>query len=254
MKNSFRIYLIVLVFPMTLNARVFNINEEKIATTVKGAWAPSSVLQSHFEDTSGTNITIEDEVNYNLGGEIGLVFTASRAAFRLGVESIHPNPIEAKEGTNLSNQIMYTFDSDISVLLPKADIDFTIRSGDAWRIFLSLGGGVGTLSYKNSYAMTTEGQTVFSGLANFSEEGTSTATMLEGGLNFEHLFTDTTTIVIELGYRQLKFEEVKFKNDVTSFTGAHVKGDIVLNADGTNKAIDFTGFVAGVCFRFYLGK
>jgi hypothetical protein len=211
-------------------------------------------LQSHFEDTSGTNITIDDAVNFNLGGEIGLAFTSSRAAFRLGIESIHPNPITAKEGTNLSSQAMYTFDSDISVLLPKADIDFTLRSSNTWRIFISLGGGVGTLAYKNSYAFTTEGQTVFSGLSNFSEEGTSTATMMEGALNFEHLFTDTTTIVIELGYRQLKFDELKYKENTDSFTGSHAKGDVVLNADGSNKNVDFTGFVGGVCFRFYLGK
>jgi hypothetical protein len=254
MKNLKICFLSILFWSAFGQARVFNIKEETIATSVKGAWAPSSVLQSHFEDTSGTNITIDDSVNFNLGGEIGLVFTGSRAAFRLGLESIHPNPIEAKSGTNLSGLEMYSFNSDISVMLPKADIDFVLRSGDTWRIFFSLGGGVGTLSYKNAYAFTTDGQTVFSGLADFAEEGTSTATMFEGGFNFEHLFTDTTTIIIELGYRQLKFDQLKFKSDVTSFTGAHLKNDIVLNADGTNKEVDFTGVMAGVCFRFYLGK
>jgi hypothetical protein len=211
-------------------------------------------LQSHFADTSGTDITIDDAVNFNLGGEIGLVFTASRAAFRLGVESIHPNPIEAKDGLNSSSQIMYTFDSDISVLLPKADIDFVLGSGPTWRIFMSLGGGVGTLSYKNAYALTTDGQTAFAGIADFSEEGTSTATMMEGGFNFEHLFTDTTTIIVELGYRQLNFDKLKYKDDVTTFTGVHLKGDDILNSDATAKKINFGGLVAGICFRFYLGK
>lgn len=254
MKIISGLVLFIYVWSAGAEARVFDINNESIATTVKGAWAPSSILQSHFEDTSGINITIEDAVNFNLGGEIGLVFTAPKAAFRLALESIHPNPIENKEGINLSSQIMYTFNSDVSVLLPKADIDFVLRSGNTWRIFLSLGGGVGTLSYHNDYAFSTAGQTVFAGLADFSEEGTSTATMMEGAVSFEHLFSDTTTFVIELGYRQLKFDQLKFKSDVTSFTGPHLKGEDVLNADATNKELDFTGFVAGVCFRFYLGK
>jgi hypothetical protein len=254
MKKLRIILFVLLVLPLSLQARVFNINDETIATTVKGAWSPSSVLQNHFADTSGADITIDDAVNFNLGGEIGLVFTAPRAAFRLSIESIHPNPIVAKSGTNSAAQKMFAFDSDISVLLPKADIDFTIKSGDTWRIFFSLGGGVGTLSYKNSYALTAAGQTAFAGLVDFSEEGTSTATMMEGAINFEHLFTDTTTIVFELGYRQLKFDSMIFSKNVTSFTGAHRKGDVVLNADSTAKQVDFTGFAGGICFRFYLGK
>lgn len=247
-------FIIILFWVSLVQARVFKIDEETLATSVKGVWGPSSILQTHFEDTSGTNMSIEDAVNYNLGGEIGIVFSASRAAFRLGIESIHPNPIEAKEGTNLSNQVLYSFDSDISALITKADIDFILRSGEKWRIYLSLGGGVGTLTYTNSYVMTTDGQTVFSGLANFTETGTGTATMFEGAMNFEHLFSDTTTFVVEIGYRQLLFDKITFKEDVTTFTGAHLKGDDVLNADGTAKTVDFSGPAVGFCFRFYLGK
>jgi hypothetical protein len=249
------IYLVFLLFGVqSANARVFKIEEETLATYVKGVWGPSSILQTHFEDTSGTNMAIEDSVAYNLGGEIGIAFTASRAAFRLGVESIHPNPIESKDGTNLSNQILYTFGSDISALLTKADIDFILKSGERWRIFFSLGGGMGTLTYSNSYAFTTDGQTVFTGLADFSEKGTGAAVMYEAAMNFEHLFSDTTTFVFEIGYRQLLFDKITFKEDAATFTGAHLKGDEILNADGTAKSVDFGGPTVAFCFRFYLGK
>lgn len=246
--------IILLLSVERLWARVFRMNNETFATYFGGSYGPSSLKQTHFAETSGTGATIDKSVDTNYSGEFGVLFRGTKVGLRLGVEAINPSTVSKAIGSDAGGVKLYDFQSNISALVPKISLEFNLKSTDTWRTFIVLGGGTATATYKNTYALTAEGQTAFPGVADFSEEGTATALLYEGALGFETLMSDTTTIVIGLGYRQLNVAGYKYKAAVVSFDGSHATGDPVLNADGTNKASNYTGAHASILFRFYLGK
>lgn len=235
-------------------ARVFRMNNETFATYFGGSYGPSALKQTHFSETSGTGATVDKSVTINYSGEFGILFRGAKVGLRLGVEAIKPLTLSKGIGSDTSGTKLYDFESNISALVPKVTLEFNLKSTDSWRTFLALGAGTATATYKNSYALTADGQAAFPGVADFSEEGTGTALLYDGTLCFETLMSDTTTIVLGLGYRKLDITGYKYKADVTSFDGSHASGDPVVNADGTDKMSSYTGAYASLLFRFYLGK
>lgn len=246
--------IILLLSGEILWARVFRMNNETFATYFGASYGPSALKQTHFAGTSGTGATIDKSVDINYSGEFGVLFRSAKVGLRLGVEVIKPLTLAKAVGSDSGGTKLYDFESNISALVPKLTLEFNLKSTDSWRTFLALGGGTATATYKNSYTLTAEGQTAFPGVADFNEEGTATALLYEGTLGFETLMSDTTTILIGLGYRQFNVTGYKYKADVVSFDASHASGDPVLNADGSSKASLYTGAHASILFRFYLGK
>lgn len=237
-----------------LEARVFRMNDETFATYFGASYGPSVLKQTHFSGTSGLGVVIDKSVTANYSGEFGILFRGSKVGLRLGLETIKPLTLAKATGSDANGVKLYDFESNISALVPKVTLEINLKGADTWRTFLALGAGTATATYKNSYTLTAEGQTTFPGIANFSEEGSSTALLYDGALGFETLVSDTTTILLGLGYRKLDITDYKYKTAVTSFDGSHAAGDSVLNADGTNKKSSYTGAYASLFFRFYLGK
>ncbi len=64
--------------------------------------------------------------------------------------------------------------------------------------------------------------------------------------------TDTTTVVVEFGYRQLKVDNLKYSKDVTTFSGAKSSGDAVVTSSGEKRELDFSGGFISLGFRFYM--
>ena len=235
-------------------ARVFSLSDQKIASYFKGTTGSSAVLQKPFSEAIDSSATIAETFSSNLAGEIGVVFTAPQIGFLLGVEIIHPKALAAVTGTDITAQDLFNLDSDVSALIPKFGFDIVLAKSELWRLYLNMSGGSGTLSYTNHYQLTAAGQTAFNGLADFSEEIGGVASMMSASFAAEGFLSDATTISLEAGYRQLSFTSLTYKKDVTSISGAHLKGDVVNNLDGTAKTIDFGGVYGGVILRFYLGK
>jgi len=235
-------------------ARVFRMNNETVAMYFGGSYGPSQLKQTHFEGTSGAGVTIDKSFLANNSGEFGILFRGAKMGLRFGVESVMPTSISKGIGSDVNGLKLYDFNSTISTLIPKITLEINLKSGDSWRTFLALGGGTATATYKNTYALTTDGQSAFPGVADFNEEGTGTALLYDGALSFETLMNDTTTIAISLGYRQLSVAGYKYKTDVVDFSHSHIAGDPVLNDDGTAKNSLYTGAYASILFRFYLGK
>lgn len=249
-----QVLILTTVFGVVCEGRVFRLGSESVAAYFGGSYAPSHLLQTQFSGTSGTGITVDKSVKTDYGGEFGMLVTSASAGLRFGVELIKPGTLKEAVGSDNSAQAMYGLESNISALVPKLTIELNLKTTDHWRVFLAVGGGTATTTYKNSYVFTTAGQAAFPGVADYSEEATGTGLMYDGGIAFEGLMNDTTTISILAGYRQLKISQYKYKADVTTLTGSHLKNDIVLNDDGTNKQSLFTGAMASVLFRFYVGK
>jgi hypothetical protein len=246
--------LMVLLNEEVLLARVFRMNNETVATYFGGTYGPSLLKQTHFSGTSGTGATIDKSVLINYSGEFGLLFRGSKLGLRFGMEAIKPTTLTKAIGSDSGGVKLYDFESNISALIPKITLEFNLKSSDSWRTFLALGGGAATAIYKNSYTLTTDGQTTFPGVADFSDEATGTALLYDGALCFETLMNDTTTIAFSVGYRKLEVTGYKYKADVLNLSGNHLKGDPVLNDDGTAKTSLYNGAMASILFRFYLGK
>ncbi len=253
--TSGAIFLMVLVGGRAIEARVFRMNNETVATYFGGSYGPSLLKQTHFSGTSGSGVSIDKSFLFNYGAEFGLLFRGPKFGLRLGLESIKPPTLLKAVGSNAGGESLFELESNISALIPKITLEFNImKGGDSWRAFIALGGGTATAVYKNSYTLTAEGLAAFPGLVDLSEEGTAMALLYDGGLSFETLMNDTTTAAITLGYRKLEVTGYKYKADVVNFTGTHAQGDSVLNEDGTAKKSLYNGPFVSLLFRFYLGK
>jgi hypothetical protein len=252
-----RFYLLLIAINLPFfeaKARIFRLTNETVAAYFGGSYGPSSILQTHYSGTSGTGATIDKSMSTNYGGEIGALFTTQALGVRIGFELIKPSTVTKAIGSDASSTKLYDFESSLSVLVPKVALEINLKTTETWRLFVSLGGGTATASYKNSYLFTAAGLTAFPGVADFSDEATGTALLYDGGLGFETLMNDTTTVALNIGYRQLYIPQYKYKLAVTNFTGGHAKDDVVLNEDATVKSSLFTGATAFLMFRFYLGK
>jgi hypothetical protein len=248
------VLLLLIWYPSAVKARVFQMTKESVAAYFGGTYSPSLLKQTHFSGTSGTDVTIDKSFLVNYGGEFGVLFTSQFLGLRLGAELIKPGNLIKATGSDAGGTALYNFESGISALIPKATIEFNLDTTNSWRLFLSLGLGTASVTYKNTYTLTAAGQAAYPGLADFTEEGTGSARLWDAGLGTEALMNDTTTVVLAVGYRNLAISKYKYKADVTSFDGAHLSGTEVLNSDGTNKQSTFTGTVVSLLFRFYLGK
>jgi hypothetical protein len=249
------ILFVIYFFQTVSQARVFSLANETIAPYFKGTVGSSTILQNAFDKSSGNNITVDQKVSLNQSGEFGLLMTAPGFGVRVGIEVISPSSIQGVQGLDASLTPMYDFESQLQAVISKVGLDFGLYVVPLTRVYLGLSGGSVTASIKNNYIFTSAGQTAFPGIANYVEESTGTSTMYEALLGYEHLLSDTTTFCFELGYRNLKVPEFKYKSGVTDIYGtAHGAGDVVLNSDGLSRSLDFSGPFAGFVLRFYLGK
>jgi hypothetical protein len=245
---------LILSFGAKAEARVFRLQSETVAAYFGGTYGSSEILQSHFSGMSGNGVTIDGSAKINTAGEFGFLFTSRSVGLRLGVEVIRPITITDAMGSDAGGVKLYDFESTISATIPKVAIELNVRTTDRWRLYATFAAGTASVTYKNSYTLTTDGQTAFPGLANFSDEATGTGQLFEGGMGFETLMNDTTTVAFTVANRNLSVSNFKHKYAVTNFTGTQASGDSVFNSDSSVPQTDFGGITAGLLFRFYLGK
>lgn len=248
------IAFLVSAWGVSTSARIFRLKNETFAAYFGGSYGPSSLLQTHFAGTSGTGNSIDKTVSTNLGGDFGFVITGKSLGLRLGVELLKPAPLTKGSGTNAGGQTMYEFESNISAVIPKVALELNLKTSESWRAFLTFGAGTATAQFKNSYTLSSEGQASYPGLSDFSDEATGTAELFDGGLGFETLLNDTTTVAFLVLNRHLTISNYRYKNAVTNFSGAQSSGASVTNEDGMPKSSDFSGYAVTMLFRFYLGK
>ncbi len=76
--------------------------------------------------------------------------------------------------------------------------------------------------------------------------------MYGGGLGLETLMSDTTTVALELGYREIYFSSMTFTNSMTNFQGAQSQGSAANQNTGSARTLDLSGFYAAIDFRIWL--
>jgi hypothetical protein len=208
---------------------------------------------STFGDGMATSgMAYDKTITYNLSGEFGFFATSGPVGFKLGVEVVKPRVLEGIVAKDANDTPVATIKSETQAIIPKLGLVFSLKRAEHSRLSLGILGGSAQVLMSNTYVLTTAGQTAYPGVADFTEEGKAIVTTYEAVLTYEHLFTDTTTIGFEVGYRSLNVTGLTHASDNTTFQGAVTKGSPVVNADGGARSFDLSGPFAGMAFYFYL--
>jgi hypothetical protein len=231
-------------------ARVFDINKESLAAYFLASGGSSALATKPIQNEGLPNLTYSDGINYNYTGEFGLVYSRPGASLRFGIEIIKPTSLTSTVSSTGTNY--YSAESSLLGYAPMVTLDVNLHGNPVSRSFVSLGAGYASMTMKNDYKFTAAGSSAMGGLSDHDIETKGTGTLLQASLGYENILTDTTTIAVEFGYRQLKIDNFEYTKGVTTFGGAKNIGDSVKNADGSARALDFSGGFIALGFRFYL--
>lgn len=246
--------LVIFAFNQTAFSRVFDINKESFAAYLRGQYALAQQGDIPFAPSSGSGTTFSDSYSYNLAYEFGFVYATRFVNWRFGFEVIKPTDLRGIKGTNSTGSTdYYTVTNTISAYIPKIGLEFNLKNWSASRIYASVDYGMATANVQNSYTFTAAGSTQYpTPGADFREEVVGTGTSIESSLGFETLLSDTTTVVLEGGYRTLEINGFKHNVDATTFRGAVSKGDQALNADGSERSLSLSGGYAALVLRIWI--
>lgn len=229
-------------------ARVFTMSKESFAPYLRGSYTPVSMTDGVYSGALGSGSSAETKMKYDASGELGVVYGSPKVKVRIGIEYLMI-PRVSEDAVNASGTALYSIDSQATVLTPKLDLEFNLKTWQAARLFFMAGAGYANLSSKNSYAFT--GASTY-GLSDFSESLKATTIMEEASFGFEGLMSDATTFAFELGYRNLKFDKIKYSSSGTGFQGAFNSGDTAMNTDGSKRTLNLSNVFVGISLRFWL--
>lgn len=251
MKVCCRLFLslavLLIIYPQPVFARVFNLASESFASYLVGTSSQANLRDTPMAGESAIIDSYNTHYSKATGGEFGFAYISGKVGFRFGFEVLKPPTLEgdAKDGTGAKR---FNYINSMLVMTPKIGMDINLITRSWFRFGVYGFWGSAGLSSTTEYSRLSN----IAPNASHTVEMRSTAPTYGGGLTSEIALFDTTTLVLEAGYRQLKFTNIKYATDVTTFEGAVVKGDAVENYDGTDRNIDFTGAYFGAGFRFYL--
>ncbi len=246
MKPSFLFLFFILAFVKPAYSRVFSMGKESFGGYFLLTGGNSAIKDKAFANES-TATAYDGAYNLNTGGEFGFSYLTGRATWRFGFEVIKPTALSGVSST-LGGSEVYQVKSDLSCYIPKIGIELIVKQTPTLRLALFGYGGTASLAMKNDYSLLTIAPN-----ADFSLESKSAANLMGGGFLTELYMMDTTTFMLELGYRDLKFKEIKYsKNVASAFNGSITAGDVVVDNTGANRMIDLSGAYISVGFRIWL--
>jgi hypothetical protein len=239
--------LLFLLFSSTsLNAKVLNLKDSKLAGYLSFQQLNSIVKKDFFEgESSATDFS--KGFTAQTGTDFGLVYRAQYIAWVFGFEFMKSNKISnATASTGGTNNYNYT--SEVSYLAPKVGLEIIFYQSASSRVSIQGAVGTASLTSKTDYSNLSIAPN-----ANFSYQGKGAAHLLNVSAASELSLIDNTAIQFTLGYRNLNFEKIKSAEDVAaSFQGALVKGSRLQKLDGSNVEYDFSGLYLNVAFRIWI--
>lgn len=234
-----------LLLSLSVQARIFAMKDAKFAGYLNLSYGSSEIKDSFFENES-TATAFSKGFKVNSGGEFGFVYYSDFVAWIFGFEMIKPQKISSGTATTGATQ-NYKYSSEVSAFVPKIGAEISLYQDQTFRLFINGTVGTASLTTKTDYSSVTIAPN-----ANFTVEGKGSANLASGGMGAEFHWTDNTTFMMEMGYRDLTFRKVKYVQNVTDFQGAHTAGATILKTDGTKLKIDMTGMYYIVGLRFWL--
>ena len=224
-------------------ARVFNMKNESVGSYLMFGAGGSLIKQQAFEGESVAD-TYDSEVKNNYSGEFGIITGAGPVAILFGMEIIQPTPLKEVVAKQNGTEV-YSFDSTIQVYTPKIGLNINLKTGSIYRIFVSGSAGYATAQIKNDYKTVT----LSAGDHEVAIKGSTLS--YSAGFGVEFFLMDTTTLVIGGDYRFMRFRDLRFGKDITTFTGVKTSGDSVTTISDTKRDLDLSGAVMNLGFRFY---
>lgn len=234
------------MFSCSVQARVFDLTSEKLASYFVLNMGTSGIEKSVFEKEANSSYTYSKGVTYNTAAEFGLLYATPSINYRFGIDVIKPDLLQGVSAKNGATEV-YKLNSETLIYAPKFGVELNLRRSNKDRSFVFGGVGSASLSIKNSYKDST-----IAPVGAHSFEMTSTAQMISYGLGQEGHMTDTATYLFEIGYRQLSFATLKYKEAVTTFSGAKTAGQTVTDVDGNKLALNLDGYYLSFGFRIYM--
>ncbi len=212
----------------------------------------TSIIQKTVFEGESVATDYSAAYTLNTGGEFGFVSGTGPITWRFGLEIIKPTAL-ADVAAKLNSNTLYLVKNDMNAIIPKFGLEVNLKSTpkSRWMIFTTAGSA--SLSFQNDYSALT-----IAPATSHTVKAKSSATMISGGLGGEFSMMDTTTVMIELGYRSLSFKELKYSTAVTSFgptagtSTAHAVGDVLKSQSAVDQKIDMSGAFATIGFRFWL--
>lgn len=238
------------LFVFSASARTLDINNESLAAYIVATGGGSALATSALDGEAGSAVRYEPGVNYNYTGEFGFIYSRPRFSLRFGFEIIRPWVLDSS--ATESGVELYKVKSDILGYAPKVAAELNLQSSARSRSFISVGVGAVSVRMKNTYEMTTDGQSSFPGVTDHVVEAKGATSLMSAALGYEGAIFDTNTMVIEFGYRQLTINNLSYSKDVTTFSGAEQTGDSVLTSTGAPREMNMSGGFIALGFRFYL--
>lgn len=249
MKFGFLSFLL-LISGSLAHARVFDINKESFAAYFAASGGVSAIGVNAVKNETASSLNYSGGSNLNYAGEFGFLFSKSLLSLKFGIEILKPSLLESTAST-AAGEDYYSVEGTILGYAPKLGLEVNLHGNQVSRSYISVAGGLANVTMKNEYSMTAAGSSAL-GVSNHSAESKGSGTLWEASLGYENILTDTTTLAVEFGYRQLRIDNLQYTKDVSTFSGANTSGDAVKNADGTAPNLDFSGGFISLGFRFYL--
>ncbi len=240
-----KVFVILFCFSSFTQARVFDMKDNGFGGFFNMTYGNSSEGKDFFEGESSATAHSKG-FSTTTGGEFGFIYQTSKIAWLFGLELIKAPKTRGTASTGGSQNYAYT--SEVSAYAPKLGVELVFFQNKDYKVFANGSMGTATVSTKTSY----------SGLniapnTDFEIEGKGTATLMNYSVGGEMHWSDNTTALLSIGYRQLNFDKIKYLEDVaSSFTGAHTKGEQILKADGSALEYDFTNYYISFGLRFWI--
>jgi hypothetical protein len=226
-------------------ARVLNLSDEKFASYFSVEGGSSLLSTNPFDQNIASVNSYSDEHKMSLGGEFGFVYSSPYVAWRFSFEILKPSKLKEVQAL-ASATAQYLVDSDVTAVAPKLGLEIHLTKNPNHRFYFFGYYGSSNLTMTETYTA------VVSPNSDHTVEAKSSSTEMGGGLGFEINFVDTTSFILEVGYRSLTFKEIKYSKDVTTFQGAKTVGETLTNLNGENRSLNFSGYTASIGFRFWL--
>lgn len=239
------IIILILFCSSVLQARVLDMTRESLASFFNFSYATSTIKDEPFvKESSATSFSAEYATN--LTNQFGLIYLTKYMGLRFGFEIFKPTSLDEVEAKSSGSKV-YKFHTRMNGFGPIGGIDLNLYTSSFQRVYFF--GYAGSISLN----MTSEYYEVgISPNGNHQAEIKGTGSLAGGGLGYEVAVFDTTTLELQLAYRQMTVSNLTYVKATTTFTGTKAVGDPVEDTDGNRRSISFTGYYAALGFRFYL--
>jgi len=250
-RPSLFVILVLLLSPLA-EARVFDLNQESFAAYLRGQYQMGEEGNSSFAPSSGAGTSFDSTYHNNPSYEFGFIYSTHFINWRFGFEVIKPTDMNGIQGSSSSGTPWYSLNDSISGYVPKLGLEFNVKHWPASRIFLNVDGGYATVTVQNSYTFTAAGSSQFGGISNFTDAVQGTGIMVESSVGFETVLSDTATIVLDAGYRNLDINSFTYSSATQNFQGTQTNGGAAMNTDGSPRSLSLSGPFASVAIRVWI--